>query len=681
MRIIIIKSLALLLACQQLSLVALAQGSPDVYDLPTARAGETYRVNLEEVLRQKYGLELRLGSRVSDWRWSQLEGLPPGLSIRDDGTVEGTPISGKKNVYEFGARVVDANSPKAPSSVLRFTLRVEQQRIQLASTNAPNLVPVVSRINPPAGACKDIDQKITNIQSRRPRASSSGSASYVTWPTTTCDASKIRLPKLDLDSGVEVITIDARNGHTEGVRRFETRETVVGVLDNKNPFMAKYKYTSTRTSVSENAIASFLPLLGGIVAEVAKPPEPAKADTKAGTPPPPGTEKADRAFMALRERSLSECEESDEQLRVLNARMECTTEYAKEVGENLRALKNEVNALKVAYDAGKAKLQNADLPRPALYCNSNQFLDTIKADSYQPRVTEVADYLDELQGLAADFMAKINDLASRFPDCITGKEMMKVEAYSKELSASVKKNQEIVEQIKKILTGVNEARNTVVATLENPQSFVEVHKEQPFEGSAAVAIGVEITPLSKDTPAPKPIAVNFDVGQAPFFSISGGMVFSTLRKVEYQRVEGFVLDRQGNEVLENGQPKLGTVVGLKEGSRTRISPLVLLNGRLHSWRNSRVLNSVHASFGITAKNDNKGTDVEFLVGPSFGLLENNLFLTVGAYAGRQQKLEGNFFKGLAAPASLGELPIRKDYRWGLGISLSYRIPINNEKKK
>ncbi|MEK6407786.1 MAG: hypothetical protein AABN34_12550 [Acidobacteriota bacterium] len=158
------------------------------------------------------------------------------------------------------------------------------------------------------------------------------------------------------------------------------------------------------------------------------------------------------------------------------------------------------------------------------------------------------------------------------------------------------------------------------------------------------------------------------------------MGFSSLRKVEFQRVQGFQLDRQGNQVLVNGQPNLTTVIGLKEGSATRISPMVMLNGRLFAPRSTKWLTGVHASLGITGKNDNKGTDMEFLLGPSFSLLENNLFFTAGGYAGKQQRLEGDFFRGMAAPASLGELPIRKDYRWGFSFAISYRIPIGTKSK-
>src|SRR5204863_363850 len=110
----------------------------------------------------------------------------------------------------------------------------------------------------------------------------------------------------------------------------------------------------------------------------------------------------------------------------------------------------------------------------------------------------------------------------------------------------------------------------------------------------------------------------FTFGSTPFFTVSGGLSFSPLRKREFVRVQGFERDQQGNLVMKDGKPNLTTVVGLKESSPMRITPAIFLNGRLRSWDN-RVVDGLHLSLGITAKNDNKGTDVEFLMGPSLRL--------------------------------------------------------------
>jgi len=63
--------------------------------------------------------------------------------------------------------------------------------------------------------------------------------------------------------------------------------------------------------------------------------------------------------------------------------------------------------------------------------------------------------------------------------------------------------------------------------------------------------------------------------------------------------------------MVNGKPNLTTIVGLKESSATRITPGVFLNGRLKSIEGRSIVDGIYMSLGMTAKNDNKGTDLEF----------------------------------------------------------------------
>jgi hypothetical protein len=88
---------------------------------------------------------------------------------------------------------------------------------------------------------------------------------------------------------------------------------------------------------------------------------------------------------------------------------------------------------------------------------------------------------------------------------------------------------------------------------------------------------------------------------------------------------------------------------------------------------------LYVSLGITSKNDKQCTDVEYLVGPSLGLLEHRLFFTAGAYAGKKQALEGNLYPGAPVPSSLAEIPVRKDWRWSIGFAISYAFTIAPKK--
>ena len=55
----------------------LAQGSSQVFSLPDARAGEAYRVELETVLRERYGLRLESGARNAIIQWALVDGDLP----------------------------------------------------------------------------------------------------------------------------------------------------------------------------------------------------------------------------------------------------------------------------------------------------------------------------------------------------------------------------------------------------------------------------------------------------------------------------------------------------------------------------------------------------------------------------------------------------------------------------
>lgn len=156
------------------------------------------------------------------------------------------------------------------------------------------------------------------------------------------------------------------------------------------------------------------------------------------------------------------------------------------------------------------------------------------------------------------------------------------------------------------------------------------------------------------------------------FEISAGMAFSSLGRREFQPVLGFARNEQGVIIdPETGKPtderKLTKIVGLSEDTSTRFAPLGMLHYRIPHTEN------IFASVGFTGKRDDHGVDLEYLFGPS--ILYRHLFLTFGGYVGKQQKLAGDLFEG--APVD-GDIPIRKEYKWGFGFSLTFKIPLGNK---
>jgi hypothetical protein len=157
-------------------------------------------------------------------------------------------------------------------------------------------------------------------------------------------------------------------------------------------------------------------------------------------------------------------------------------------------------------------------------------------------------------------------------------------------------------------------------------------------------------------------------GVGPRFFLSGGVVFSGLKKREFQPVFGVARNQDGTAANGNA---LAPVIGLEEESQFRVSPLLLLSTRLTERPRG---SNLHWSFGIAAQNSD-GTNLEYFTGPSVDILESKVFLTFGPYFGRQKRLAGDAFLN-ARPEGLetsSDIPVRSDLRVHVGFSFTYRI--------
>lgn len=155
-------------------------------------------------------------------------------------------------------------------------------------------------------------------------------------------------------------------------------------------------------------------------------------------------------------------------------------------------------------------------------------------------------------------------------------------------------------------------------------------------------------------------------GGGPRFSVSAGVLVTTLGSREFQPALGIARDR-------NGQPTnndtITNVVGFKENISRRVSPLLMLNTRI--WQGAGY--GLHGSFGVTGKKDSTETAVEYFLGPSLSFLENRLFLTVGPFIGKQQRLAGDLFQSAPLASGTTTIPVRSEYQVKLGVSFTYKI--------
>jgi hypothetical protein len=122
-----------------------AQDDGKVFALPDAHAGEAYRVEIEQVLREKYRLKLDAGSQDAIIQWSLAGGeLPLGMIVRTDGTIGGSPADPRPESYRFRLKAVDVTA-KDEELYLDFAVAVRAGRLRLSKIQGPRLVLVDMR--------------------------------------------------------------------------------------------------------------------------------------------------------------------------------------------------------------------------------------------------------------------------------------------------------------------------------------------------------------------------------------------------------------------------------------------------------------------------------------------------------------------------------------------------------
>jgi hypothetical protein len=179
----------------------------------------------------------------------------------------------------------------------------------------------------------------------------------------------------------------------------------------------------------------------------------------------------------------------------------------------------------------------------------------------------------------------------------------------------------------------------------------------------AAAAGTGATPAASSTPSDD-LKSELRIGGIPF-NLALGVAYTSLEQRTYDEVVGFARDRQGN--LTNGRT-LTRVVGLTSSSDYRMSPLVMLHSRLTNFGS----HDFYFSTGITGKKTDNNFDIEYLLGGSLNLYRRKVFLTFGAFAGKQQILGGDFFEG-AALGKTQNVTTQNRYVWKPAISFSYDI--------
>lgn len=473
----------------------------------------------------------------------------------------------------------------------------------------------------------------------------------------------------------EEVRLDALDCGLTGDTRFRTRQIIHVVVTNVNPFLYEYELVLTPVKVSEPAITAFLPFVGGVAGQAAG------GEQNALQQPPPERFSLEDALAAA-----SACSDINRQTAIkselglldkLKRNAQTDRDSITSGIDGTGGLNERHGNTKNAYEKHRKELLNPSANCQTLCENSDELIKTMEGSIKDEEITKAKSKITVLRDKVAGIKKQITEIRTQFADCLSrdveGKPVREFlndrEDIAKGLLSDAAASEATLQGIEKELKTFRKTETDVRAVLAQPYPFQIRKQTGDFDSSTDVGVELKRKLLGSTETAKAVCSTKLKFGDGPFFTLSGGVVFSPLAKQEIDKIQGFPLDRQG---VRTGDP-VTTVIGLKEQSDTRISPVVMLSGRLWTPKDMKAgLDGIHISLGLTAKNDGQNTNVEFLVGPSLSFLDRQLFLTAGGYAGRQQKLAGDFYLGQKIDPATA-ITVQRNYCWHFGAAITYKI--------
>jgi len=452
-------------------------------------------------------------------------------------------------------------------------------------------------------------------------------------------------------SGARELVIDARSGAITGPVRFRRRDRVQISLTNKNPFRFRYKLTAQNVTVEETALTTFVGFIS----------------TFTLTTPPAEPPKPDEARVLNQGSVIDHCDTND--LKRIKGTATGLDTLRLGIETAIRQWQKDQQPSVSANNIAQDVFSNEKATCGELVSAGNMLLTALTppTGANGPELTRKIDRARLMAELQVDdirqYQAAVPGCAGRVTDIL---------AMARDIAGPIADHW--ADDVGKLIATqkkLDEVRTGIEKVAADGSAFVDASEIGDYDSPTNVTVTLTRTDLlskSEKTLLTRPI--NFGGGQ--LFTIGIGAAASSLPRTQFQRIQGFARNRDGSLTLDTaGQPVFGNIVGTEEVSGSRITPMLTLHGRLIDSAMATGV-SVGLTFGITAKTDNKGTNVEYLIGPSLGLIDDRMFLTIGAYGGRTQSLDGNFYVGAPLPDKLTELPIRRDLHWRVGFALTLK---------
>jgi hypothetical protein len=672
--------LSLLIIFHALPLPAQAATKAEVFALPDGCVGETYQTDVEAVLRDTYRLKIETGVSRSILQWALAEGeLPPGLAIRTDGKIVGTPRLQRPEPYQFRVKVADMSPSGSVPLLVPLSLSIAPPRLKLVSLSSPALVPLEPEVRggapePPArrvaegeavGAASQAPQADRVASNPLPLAAGGGGQQGGPAAPKGCAAG----------SKAHRMVSDEAHNPLEGDT--STQNTCVQFVNlNILKYRFEFNNKTTRTEGPDLGSLPFIPKLtptttSAVTPATTTPPTPASPVVAARIARQPGLAPAAAAAGISNE------------LQLLNIRFNNVRNLLGQVESDLRTtVEDPINQMVTdVQDAHKRSVRLANSADLYLQSNNTAALlaevattkgavDTALTRNWP--VAEITAVLNDLNILTA----RLEDL--RFDNA--GNQDVSQEAWTEWLSFNQDRYNRVRDRITELKTKVNTINNGAAAFNDGKNVLAgwqlvinNVHNQQAtaFRQEAFVSCHTDegegksskLTISKTDRTAASATAVTRDVLTVNCYSrvaVTGGFNFSTLDEREFSVVQA-AGDTPGSTVKK---------FGFTSRSSFRPNPLMLLNVRF----TDRPVYNWHASFGaVVDLKGQTGTDVEPVAGMSVSI-RRIIFLTPFAvHFGRVNRLAGGFKEGDLVPESVATPPVEKAWKVGYTAGITFRI--------
>jgi hypothetical protein len=448
------------------------------------------------------------------------------------------------------------------------------------------------------------------------------------------------------------IEIDANTGEVlNGTTRFAEGEKVQVIVTNKNPFKYAYRVQIVTAPLDTIIVSAFLKLIPGFSELV----DSLTNTTKAGGTGPGGgvcSGPANGTWQLLLTKAQPLTNKDAEIKKDVESRNEAYKLYKKLYDEtNGDRIKDCEVVCKDAADlsANMSKLTNL----AALQKEVDQF----KKDTadLQPLITTFQTAFNTLSP-GDKALCNVEDAESDL-----GKTFSNVKA----LASNAAKYGDAVT---KLQDKDNQSAFQLIAELIQAAQRSEAFNTVKFPYTAAGPTGVRITISRKNlreqnAQETQVALIDLQVGESPF-SISAGVGFSTIENRKVIR-----------QPFAKPDGSIGARFGEENKSSVRPSAVVMLNGSLKRFRAfAHSDGSFALSTGLVLSNRNNTTEAEFIAGPSLGLLNNKLFLTIGYHAARVETVGGGFKIGDDIPSSITDpLPVERNWKGGFMFAITYKL--------